>query len=216
MAVYVPLTNAEFYTNSRRGSKSLGLSRRECQNCRKPKPANIPIPTDRYVRPFLAFKILLFTLLVPGTVLIYIPHWLLSDPVGNLQPANLTWALPAGFCIILGSAFYLRCAWDFAIEGLGTPAPIDPPQKLVVTGLYRRTRNPMFQGVLILLLAECLLFADPVLLVYAGSIALLFHIAVVFHEEPGLASRFGVSYSDYCRQVPRWGFALQAFSSDAG
>lgn len=167
------------------------------------------------MRPFLAFKILLFTLLVPGAVLFYIPHWLLSGPNGSLQPANPAWALPAGVCLILGSAIYLRCAWDFAIEGLGTPAPIDPPKKLVVTGLYRRTRNPMFQGVLILLLAECLLFADPVLLVYAGSIALIFHAAVVFHEEPGLASRFGVSYSDYCRKVPRWGFTLQAFPSDA-
>lgn len=167
------------------------------------------------MRPFLAFKILLFTLIVPGAVLIYIPYWLLSDPNGHLQPANLAWALPACLCLILGLAIYLRCAWDFAIEGLGTPAPIDPPKQLVVTGLYRRTRNPMFQAVLLLLLAECLLYADPALLVYLGSIALLFHVAVVFHEEPDLASRFGVSYSAYCRQVPRWGFALQAFSSDS-
>lgn len=167
------------------------------------------------MRPFLAIKILLFTLLVPGAVLLFIPYWLLSDLNGNLQPANLAWALPAGFCLILGTAIYLRCAWDFAVDGLGTPAPIDPPKKLVVTGLYRRTRNPMFQGVLILLLAEYLLFAAPVLLVYAGLVALLFHTAVVFHEEPGLASRFGVSYSDYCRKVPRWGFALRAFSSDS-
>ncbi len=167
------------------------------------------------MRPFLAFKILLFTLIVPGTVLCYLPYWLLSNPNGNLQPANLAWALPAGVCLILGLAIYLRCAWDFAVEGLGTPAPIDPPKKLVVTGLYRRTRNPMFQGVLLLLLAECLLYTDPALLIYAGSIALLFHVAVVFHEEPGLASRFGVSYSAYCRKVPRWGFALQAFSSDS-
>jgi protein-S-isoprenylcysteine O-methyltransferase Ste14 len=166
------------------------------------------------VRPFLAFKILLFTLLVPGAVLIYMPFWLLSDPNGNLQPANFTRALPAGFCIILGLAIYLRCAWDFAVKGSGTPAPIDPPKKLVVSGLYRRTRNPMFQGVLLVLLAECLLFADhPALLVYVGSIALFFHITVLFREEPDLASRFGTSYSHYCRQVPRWGFAVKAFSS---
>ncbi|MBD9355849.1 isoprenylcysteine carboxylmethyltransferase family protein [Methylomonas sp. EbA] len=166
------------------------------------------------MRPFLAFKILLFTLLVPGAVLLYIPYCLLSDTSGQLQPANPGWALPAGICLILGSAIYLRCVWDFAIEGLGTPAPIDPPKKLVVTGLYRRTRNPMFQGVLLLLLAECLLFAGPALLIYAASIALFFHTSVVFHEEPGLASRFGASYNDYCRKVPRWGFALQKFSSD--
>ena len=167
------------------------------------------------MHPFLAFKILLFTALVPGAVLFYIPYYWLVDPIASLQPPKLVWALPAGVCFIVGTAIYLRCAWDFAIEGLGTPAPIDPPKKLVVTGLYRRTRNPMFQGVLLLLLAECLLFANPALLVYSLSIALLFHLAVVFHEEPGLSSRFGVSYSEYCRKVPRWGFALRAFSSDA-
>ncbi|WP_367650859.1 isoprenylcysteine carboxylmethyltransferase family protein [Methylomonas sp. ZR1] len=166
------------------------------------------------MRPFLAFKILLFTLLVPGAVLVYMPYWVLSDSAGNLQPANLAWAPPAGFCIILGLASYLRCAWDFAITGLGTPAPIDPPQKLVVSGLYRRTRNPMFQGVLLVLLAECLLYADPGLIVYAGSIALFFHTTVVFREEPDLTSRFGASYSHYCRQVPRWGFASKAFSPE--
>ncbi len=167
------------------------------------------------MQPFLAFKILLFTALVPGAVLFYIPYYWLVAPSASLQSPKLLLALPAGVCFILGTAIYLRCVWDFAIEGLGTPAPIDPPKKLVITGLYRRTRNPMFQGVLLLLLAECLLFANPALLVYALSIALLFHIAVVFHEEPGLSSRFGVSYSEYCRKVPRWGFALRAFSSDA-
>jgi len=173
-----------------------------------------PMPIDRYVRPFLALKILLFTLLVPGAVLIYVPYWLLSDPNSNLPQANLAWALPSGLFIILGLAIYLRCAWDFAVEGSGTPAPIDPPKTLVVSGLYRRTRNPMFQGVLMLLMAECVLFADPALLIYAGSIALFFHITVVFREEPDLASRFGASYKLYCRQVPRWGFALKAFSPE--
>lgn len=167
------------------------------------------------MRPFLAFKILLFTLLVPGTVLIYVPYRLLTDADGNLHTADPAWALPAGVCILLGLGIYLRCAWDFAIDGLGTPAPIDPPKKLVVTGLYRRTRNPMFQGVLLLLLAECLLFLVPALLIYAASVALFFHVAVVFHEEPGLASRFGGSYRDYCRQVPRWGFAARAFSPES-
>jgi len=165
------------------------------------------------VRPFLAFKILLFTLIVPGAVLIYLPYYLLSDP-DNWQTVNAAWVIPAGLCIMLGLAIYLRCAWEFAVAGLGTPAPIDPPKKLVVSGLYRRTRNPMFQGVLLVLLAECLLYADPGLIVYAGSIALFFHITVVFREEPDLTSRFGASYSHYCRQVPRWGFASKAFSPE--
>ncbi|WP_229427612.1 hypothetical protein [Methylomonas fluvii] len=80
------------------------------------------------MRPFLAFKILLFTLIVPGAVLIYLPYYLLSDP-GNWQTVNAVWAIPAGFCILLGLAIYLRCAWDFAIAGLGTPARLSIHQK---------------------------------------------------------------------------------------
>ncbi len=178
-------------------------------------PTHLPLSTDNDVRLTLALKILLFTLAVPGAVLFYVPYWLLSDLNSQLQNANLIRLLAAGMFFLIGLAIYLRCAWDFAVAGLGTPAPIDPPKKLVVSGLYRRTRNPMFQGVLLVLLAECLLFADPTLLVYAGSIALFFHITVVFREEPDLTSRFGASYSHYCRQVPRWGFALKAFSSES-
>ena len=81
----------------------------------------------------------------------------------------------------------------------------------MVSGLYRRTRNPMYQGVLLLLLAECLLFPAAGLLTYAMSIAAVFHTFVVFHEESILERRFGQSYRDYCRKVPRWGFALQPF-----
>lgn len=173
-----------------------------------------PIPTDRHVRSSLIFKILLFTVLVPGTVTLYIPYLLVSGSDSGLQPANLILALPAAACILLGTAIYLRCAWDFAIEGLGTPAPIDPPTKLVIGGLYRRTRNPMYQGVLILLFAESLLFQDWGLLIYASSIALIFHGFVVFYEEPGLGSRFGTLYSNYCRKVPRWGFAIHPFVLD--
>lgn len=166
------------------------------------------------MRLFLAFKVLLFTLLVPGTVMVYFPYSLLTRPGNGLQMADSGLAFMAGACMLIGAAIYLRCAWDFASDGLGTPAPIDPPKKLVVKGLYRRTRNPMYLGVLLLLLAECLLFQDARLLIYTGSVALVFHLFVVFYEEPALGSRFGATYSDYCRQVPRWGFALHAFCSN--
>ena len=164
------------------------------------------------MRFFLAFKVMLFTVFVPGAVTLYFPYSLLSTPVGGLQPTNLVLILPASLFILLGVAIYLRCAWDFAVEGLGTPAPIDPPKKLVVAGLYRWTRNPMYQGVLIILLAECLLFPVRSILVYAASVALVFHVFVVLYEEPSLGIRFGVSYRDYCQKVPRWGFSLRPFS----
>jgi protein-S-isoprenylcysteine O-methyltransferase Ste14 len=163
------------------------------------------------VRFFLIFKIILFTVLVPGAVTLYFPYSILFG--SGRQVASL--AFPAGACIIIGTAIYLRCAWDFAIDGLGTPAPIDPPKTLVVTGLYRWTRNPMYQGIFLILLGECLLFLDTNLAIYTALFALVFHVFVVFYEEPVLYSRFGVSYSDYCCKVPRWNFVFPLFVLDA-
>lgn len=165
------------------------------------------------MRLFLAFKILLFTVLVPGSVILYLPYSFITKADAQLQISNPLLFVPGIFCILLGTVIYIRCAWDFAVQGLGTPAPIDPPKKLVITGLYRRTRNPMYQGVLMLLIAECMLFPDSGLLTYALSIAAVFHLFVVFHEERELNARFGESYREYCREVPRWGFALRPFGN---
>lgn len=154
---------------------------------------------------------MLFTVLVPGTVIIYFPYTLIAKSGGILNAVNLGLALPAGLCMLAGLTIYLRCAWDFAVEGLGTPAPIDPPKKLVVTGLYRRTRNPMYLGVILLLSAECFLFPEAGLLAYLLSVATVFHVFVVFYEEPALGARFGQAYLDYCDQVPRWGVASRPF-----
>ncbi len=167
------------------------------------------------MRFLLVFKVILFTVLVPGAVTLYFPYSLLSRSGGNLQAASLALAVPAYACILIGTAIYLRCAWDFAVDGLGTPAPIDPPKRLVVTGLYRWIRNPMYQGVLLILLGECLLFPDRGLFIYTALFALVFHVFVVFYEEPILRSRFGASYIDYCRKVPRWNFAFRLFALDS-
>ena len=167
------------------------------------------------MRLLLVFKTLLFTLLVPGTVLVYIPFRLHSGSANT--PASVHWVLTllASVCILAGIGIYLRCAWDFIIKGLGTPAPLDPPKHLVVSGLYRWNRNPMYQGVVLILLAESLLFLDSSLLLYAVSVALLFHISVYFYEEPILRRRFGVDYSHYCSLAPRWGLALRAYRTES-
>ena len=177
-------------------------------------PAPPVTQTHSDVRFFLGIKVLLFTLLIPGTVILYFPYSMVSASAGGLRIASLPLALPAGFFMLVGLAIYLRCAWDFAVDGLGTPAPIDPPKHLVVRGLYRRSRNPMYQGVLLLLAAECLLFPHAGLWIYVGSIALVFQTFVVFYEEPVLRKRFGGAYQDYCRQVPRWGFTVRMPASE--
>jgi len=147
-------------------------------------------------------RTLLFTILVPGTVTVLVPYLLLSSAsspasLGSLQLAGL---LP----LLLGVAAYLWSAASFALVGKGTPAPVDPPKELVVAGPYRYVRNPMYLGVVLVLLGEALIWASPTLLRYAALILLAFHLFVVYYEEPNLRRRFGEAYVHYCRSVPRW------------
>ena len=92
----------------------------------------------------------------------------------------------------------------FALEGLGTPAPIAPPQKLVVTGLYRYVRNPIYIAVVAVIFGHALLFGDGRLLWYGALLWLFFHVWVVMIEEPTLKETFGTEYVSFRTNVPRW------------
>jgi protein-S-isoprenylcysteine O-methyltransferase Ste14 len=148
-------------------------------------------------------KTLIFTIIVPGAVAGLIPYLLISGSpssfgnIGRLQSLGL---IP----MAIGAAIYLRCAWDFASTGKGTPAPIDPPKRLVAGGLYRFVRNPMYFGVLMALLGEAWFFRSGALLEYAAIAFTWQHLFVVFYEEPALKRKFGESYSDYLARTPRW------------
>jgi protein-S-isoprenylcysteine O-methyltransferase Ste14 len=144
---------------------------------------------------------ILFTILVPGTVAILIPRWLLG---GFVRPENgpLTWL--GGVVFFCGATIYFRCAWEFAVRGLGTPAPIAPTKYLVTTALHRYVRNPMYLGVASAILGEAALFRSLHLVVYAGLMLLIAHVFVLLYEEPTLARQFGESYEAYRRRVPRW------------
>jgi protein-S-isoprenylcysteine O-methyltransferase Ste14 len=164
----------------------------------------------------LLFKVALFTLLVPGVVAGVVPYLLLRSRTGNaggLPPVHA----PAGFVLLgLGLGVYLWCAWNFAATGGGTPAPTDPPQRLVVRGLYRYVRNPMYLGVLSVLLGEAWMFTTGGLVHYALGAWLVWHVVVVGFEEPGLRRRFGAAYVEYCAHVRRWWPRLRPWSpSDA-
>lgn len=149
-------------------------------------------------------KTLIFTILVPGTVTIYLPRWLLATD--RFRPAfELGVAHYLGLALIaVGATIYGWCAWDFTFTGKGTPAPLDPPKELVVRGLYRYTRNPMYVGVLTVLLGEVLWFSSWRLLGYTGVVALLFQLFIMLYEEPYLQWRFGDAYRRYRAAVPRW------------
>ena len=111
----------------------------------------------------LLLKNLLFTLIVPGTVGVYVPLF-----VAQGEPAATgAVLLLAVILLAIGGAIYAWCVWDFATFGRGTPAPIDAPKHLVVRGLYRYTRNPMYVGVLTVLLGWAVLFQATTVLLYA-------------------------------------------------
>ena len=149
-------------------------------------------------------KTLIFTVLVPGTVTVLVPYLLLSSGFELFSIEISIFRFLGLVPILLGTLMYLSCAWDFTFVGKGTPAPIDPPKELVVRGLYRFVRNPMYAGVALVLFGEAVLFQSGMLFVYAALVLLGFHLFVVCYEEPTLRRKFGESYEQYCRRVPRW------------
>ena len=149
-------------------------------------------------------KLALFTFLVPGTGLWWAPRYFFRSAYGA-NPLENPAALSGGVVLLaLGVAGYLWCALDFAFAGHGTPAPIDPPKLLVVRGLYRYARNPMYISVLLVMSGESVLFRSWTLCRYALVFWAGFHLFVWLYEEPTLREKFGASYEDYCQRVNRW------------
>ncbi len=151
-----------------------------------------------------ALKTLLWSVFVPGAVTILVPYLLLSSKL-ELLPVELSSFRFLGVVpITLATLLYLWCAWDFTFTGKGTPAPFDPPREIVVRGLYRYIRNPMYVAVLLMLSGEAVWFESVLILIYAAIVFSVFHVWVIFYEEPTLKRRFGESYEKYCRRVSRW------------
>jgi protein-S-isoprenylcysteine O-methyltransferase Ste14 len=148
-----------------------------------------------------ALKSLLFFIFAPGAVAGYIPLFLLRS--GSQVETGL-FAYLAFPLWLFGLMVLLWSFWDFLMKGRGTPAPIDPPKELVATGFYRYVRNPMYVGILSILLAHFLWFGYWGLLIYSAAIFTAFHLFVTGYEEPNLRKKFGSSYEDYCKSVPRW------------
>jgi protein-S-isoprenylcysteine O-methyltransferase Ste14 len=152
----------------------------------------------------LALRSLFYTIIIPGTVTVLIPYLIVSGQGERIpQPWDLLQVVGL-IAALLGSTILLRCIWEFMVTGRGTLAPIDPPTELVVRGLYRYVRNPMYLGALTLLLGEAALFESSAVLVYAVAWFAIVNLIVLFHEEPVLRRRFGDSYHRYVRSVNRW------------
>ena len=145
----------------------------------------------------------LFFLAAPGTVAGWIPYaisqWHAGPPFAGLAIAR-----PIGGALIAVAAVALvECFVRFALIGRGVPAPIAPTQTLVVSGLYRYCRNPMYIAVVTAIVGQALLFGSTALVGYGAVVWLVFHVFVLTYEEPTLAQQF-TNYSDYRRHVPRW------------
>ena len=151
-----------------------------------------------------AFKTVIFLLVVPGIVLFYVPYQIVTSTSDVSSPHFRVLRYVAVIPLLVGVATLLWCAWDFTFKGQGTPAPIDPPEELVIQGLYRFVRNPMYVGALLILVGHFLWFQSLWLLLYAGCLFLAFHLFVVLYEEPTLRRQFGESYIRYCQSVSRW------------
>ncbi|HLO00236.1 MAG TPA: isoprenylcysteine carboxylmethyltransferase family protein [Pyrinomonadaceae bacterium] len=152
----------------------------------------------------LLLRSVFFTFLLPGTVTILIPYWLISSR-GAALSSNRQALHYLGLPLIgIGVAGLLWCIWDFFSEGQGTLAPVDPPKHLVVRGLYRYIRNPMYVSVVTVLLGEAIFFKSVSVLIEAGVFLSLAHLFVMGYEEPALRRKFGDSYERYLRTVGRW------------
>lgn len=143
-----------------------------------------------------------FVFLGGPTIVAGLVPWLLTRWHADDQPLALR--ILGVLLLVLGAALVLETTTRFALQGRGTPAPWAPPERFVVRGSYRLVRNPMYVGVIALIVGQGLLLGHEILFAWAAAAWLFFHLFVLFEEEPGLRRRFGAEYEDYCARVARW------------
>jgi protein-S-isoprenylcysteine O-methyltransferase Ste14 len=145
-----------------------------------------------------------FFVLAPGVVVGLIPWLLTRWQAGEPLPYWMPLRVLGGILLIAGLIALLSAFVRFVVEGLGTPAPVAAPERLVLGGVYRYVRNPMYVTVLVAIVGQALLLGRLVLLLYAAGTWLVVAAFVRFYEEPTLTRRFGADYEAYRRAVPAW------------
>ncbi len=146
----------------------------------------------------MLIRALISFLILPGVFGFFIPiSFVCFTGINDIQWAGVP-------VVLLGFLLLLWCVRDFYVSGKGTLAPWDPPRKMVMVGLYRYIRNPMYASVLILVLGWGILFQSKVLSAYTGLLFLVFHIRILTYEEPWLHKTFGEEWQSYKSKVPRW------------
>jgi protein-S-isoprenylcysteine O-methyltransferase Ste14 len=145
-----------------------------------------------------------FLVIAPGFVAGWVPWWVsrwrLEAPFFRMR----LFRFAGGMLLTLGVIGLLDSFVRFAVQGVGTPAPVYPTRHLVITGLYRYVRNPMYVAVVSTILGQGLILGNVTLLKYGALVWVLFHLFVLVYEEPTLRARFGSEYKVFCAEVPRW------------
>jgi protein-S-isoprenylcysteine O-methyltransferase Ste14 len=145
-----------------------------------------------------------FLLLAPGTVAGLVPWWISRWRMHSAFLGFVGFRILGVLLIVAGITVLLDSFSRFALQGQGTPAPVLPTQHLVVSGLYRYVRNPMYVGVATVIFGQGLLLGDQRVLTYGAWVWLAFHLFVIGYEEPTLRRQFGADYASFCAKVPRW------------
>ena len=145
-----------------------------------------------------------FLVIAPGFVAGLVPWWISGWRARPPFFAMPLFSFAGALLVIVGAIVLLDSFARFALQGLGTPAPVLPTRHLVVTGLYRYVRNPMYVAVVSTILGQALLLGNVALLAYVGAVWVLFHVFVLAYEEPTLRASFGSEYESFCAAVPRW------------
>jgi protein-S-isoprenylcysteine O-methyltransferase Ste14 len=157
----------------------------------------------------------IFLVIAPGTLAGYVPwrisHWHIGTPL-----LGISWFRLIGLVLIAaGLPILLDSFTRFALQGLGTPAPIFPTRHLVVSGLFRFVRNPMYVAVVSLILGQGLFFSSASVLEYGVAVWMGFHLFVLLYEEPVLRKTYGREYEEFCSHVPRWIPRLRPWQRDS-
>ena len=153
---------------------------------------------------FTLMRALTYSVLFMGFVLVFLPGQLLQS-AGVTRPSSIgVPQIAGGILVVLGGALAVWCILTFAILGRGTPAPFDPPRRLVVRGPYKFVRNPMYLGAALALCGAGLFYQSTVLVGYALLFLVVVGLFVHWYEEPTLRRLFGVEYEAYCGRVRRW------------
>jgi protein-S-isoprenylcysteine O-methyltransferase Ste14 len=145
-----------------------------------------------------------FLVIAPGFVAGLVPWWISGWRLDAPFFGTPLFRLAGGMLIALGATGLVDSFVRFAVQGVGTPAPVFPTRRLVVSGLYRYVRNPMYVAVVSAILGQGLVLGNLSLLEYGGVVWILFHVFVLVYEEPVLRASFDSEYRSFCAAVPRW------------